>query len=132
MAQGSQPAINPLIIDGKHKQKETEWQQLAVEQAADDASSTSSLSSFIRQASKKVKHTMKKAGLTLTKASTAVKNLTQCKKAVKPATGTGKPFSKALSLLTKFISAPSPESMVPISTLCTKADNESLPALEEY
>ncbi len=55
MAQGSHPAIDPLIIDGKRKRKETEWEWLAVEQAADDASSTSSLSSSIRQASKKAK-----------------------------------------------------------------------------
>ncbi|SJL04344.1 uncharacterized protein ARMOST_07710 [Armillaria ostoyae] len=59
---------------------------------------------------------MKKADTALMKASTAVKNLMQHKKAVKPATGT----------------ALSPESMAPISTLHTKANNESLPALEDY
>ncbi len=80
---------DPLII--KCKWKESKHAQLGGEQP-DDSSSTSLLPSSIRQASRKVKCTVKKAGTVLGKAGAVAKNLTQHTKTSQSVTGPGKLF----------------------------------------
>lgn len=91
MPPDGEAVTDPLIIDGKRKRKESERARLGGEQP-DDSSSTSSLPSSIRQASKKVKRTVKKAGTALAKAGAVAKNLTQRTKTSQSVTGPGKLF----------------------------------------
>ncbi|KAK0429990.1 hypothetical protein EV421DRAFT_1913592 [Armillaria borealis] len=113
MPPDSNAVTDPLIIDGKRKRKESEHAHLGGEQP-DDSSSTILLPSSIRQATKKVRHMVKKAGTALVKAGTVAKNLTQCKKTSKSVTSSG------------------PEINDPASAPHADADNDSLPPLQPF
>ncbi|KAK0414404.1 hypothetical protein EV421DRAFT_1918159 [Armillaria borealis] len=113
MPPDSDAVTDPLIIDGKCKQKESEHARLGGEQP-DDSSLTTSLPSSIRQATKKVRRTVKKAGTALAKAGTVAKNLTQHKKTLKSVT------------------SPGPKINDPASAPHADADNNSLPSLQPF